>query len=158
MANKKAIASINTKIRIRKKQIKELENNLKELNTILDAEQVAHDQIVKTVHLKNQLSNRLVKLHDEIEIETQKKNKLQASTISSDDLKMEDLQKKIKHRELQIQKLNEKLISREEVEQKWDATMTILADLGRKLAREYKDKEEPAILFYKAALKKLEDV
>lgn len=157
MDQKKIINSINKRIKVRKEQISDLAKSIKELDNILKGEEVGSDQTVKVIHQKNQLSNRLVKLTDEIEAETQKKNKLLSETISSDDLKMEDLQKKIKHRDIQIKKLNDQLISREQVEQQWETVTIILADLGQKLSKSYHE-SEPAIQYFRAAVKKLEEV
>lgn len=154
----KAIASINKRIKVRKQEVAAAKKNIAELDALLTTPELGSDQVVKIIHQKNQISNRLVKLTDEIETEEQKKNKLLSDAISSDDLKQEELQKKIKHREIQIEKLTEQLVSREEAQARMARVEAVLSDLGRKLSREYRRKDEPAIAFFKAAIKKLEDV
>lgn len=155
---KKVIASINRRIRVRRQQVKEAEQNLENLDALLTEPELSSDQVVKIIHQKNQISNRLVKLTDEIEAESQKKNKLMSDAISSDDLKQEELQKKIRHREIQIEKLSEQLVSREEAEARMQRVEAVLTDFGRKLGRHYKNSDEPALAFFRAAVKKLEDV
>jgi len=154
----KAIASINKRIKVRKQEVAAAKKNIAELDALLTTPELGSDQVVKIIHQKNQISNRLVKLTDEIETEEQKKNKLLSDAISSDDLKQEELQKKIKHREIQIEKLTEQLVSREEAQARMARVEAVLSDLGRKLSREYRREDEPAIAFFKAAIKKLEDV
>lgn len=154
----KAISSINKRIKVRQQEVASAKKNIAELDALLTTPELGSDQIVKIIHQKNQISNRLVKLTDEIESENQKKNKLLSDAISSDDLKQEELQKKIKHREIQIEKLTEQLVSREEAQARMTRVEAVLADLGRKLAREYKSCDEPALAFFRAAIKKLEDV
>jgi len=154
----KAISSINKRIKVRKQEVAAAKKNIAELDALLTTPELGSDQVVKIIHQKNQISNRLVKLTDEIETEEQKKNKLLSDAISSDDLKQEELQKKIKHREIQIEKLTEQLVSREEAQARMARVEAVLSDLGRKLSREYRREDEPAIAFFKAAIKKLEDV
>lgn len=154
----KAIASINKRIKVRKQEVAAAKKNIAELDALLTIPELGSDQVVKIIHQKNQISNRLVKLTDEIETEEQKKNKLLSDAISSDDLKQEELQKKIKHREIQIEKLTEQLVSREEAQARMARVEAVLSDLGRKLSREYRREDEPAIAFFKAAIQKLEDV
>jgi len=154
----KAISSINKRIKVRKQEVAAAKKNIAELDALLTTPELGSDQVVKIIHQKNQIGNRLVKLTDEIETEEQKKNKLLSDAISSDDLKQEELQKKIKHREIQIEKLTEQLVSREEAQARMARVEAVLSDLGRKLSREYRREDEPAIAFFKAAIKKLEDV
>ena len=155
---RKTIASINRRIKVRRQEVAAAEKSLAELDALLNIPDIGSDQIVKIIHQKNQISNRLVRLTDEIEAEDQKKNKLLSEAINSDDLRQEDLQKKIRHREIQIAKLSEQLVSREEAQARMTRVEAVLADLGRKLAREYKSCDEPALAFFRAAIKKLEDV
>lgn len=155
---RKTIASINRRIKVRRQEVAAAEKSLAELDALLNIPDIGSDQIVKIIHQKNQISNRLVRLTDEIEAEDQKKNKLLSEAINSDDLRQEELQKKIRHREIQIAKLSEQLVSREEAQARMARVEAVLADLGRKLAREYKSKDEPALAFFRAAIKKLEDV
>ena len=155
---RKTIASINRRIKVRKQEVTAAKKNIAELDALLLTPDLGSDQVVKIIHQKNQISNRLVKLTDEIETEDQKKNKLLSEAINSDDLRQEELQKKIRHREIQIAKLSEQLVSREEAQARMTRVEAVLADLGRKLSREYRREDEPAIAFFKAAIKKLEDV
>ena len=155
---RKTIASINRRIKVRKQEVTAAKKNIAELDALLLTPDLGSDQVVKIIHQKNQISNRLVKLTDEIETEDQKKNKLLSEAINSDDLRQEELQKKIRHREIQIAKLSEQLVTREEAQARMTRVEAVLADLGRKLSREYRRGDEPAIAFFKAAIKKLEDV